>query len=297
MSTSDVSVRIPGGTMACTVSGRGRPLVLIHGLGGSRHSWRHLIGPLAEDFTVVVPDLPGHGESDAPAGDYSIGAHATAVRDLLLALDLSSASVVGHSLGGGVGMGFAYLFPERISRLALIASGGLGPGVTPLLRAATLPGAGAVVRALSHLPPPVTRTALPMLARLPGVLARQDSAPLADGLAGLAHPRRREAFLRTAAAVLDWRGQTIDARNQLGVLTGLPLLLLWGSHDRTIPVRQQRALAGQLSHATAHEISGAGHYPHETAPGRLLPLLKQFLGDTAPFRYPVTGLRERAGTL
>lgn len=289
---ADLRVRIPGGTLACTVTGTGPPLVLLHGLGGSRHTWRHLVGPLSVDRTVLAPDLPGHGDSDPPAGDYSIGAHATAVRDLLMALDHPSASVVGHSLGGGVGLAFAYQFPERISRLALIGSGGLGPGVTPMLRAATLPGAGAVLGALSRLPRPVTRTALPMIARFPGLMAGEDAVPLADSLAGLAGARRRESFLRTAAAVLDWRGQTVDARDRLDVLADLPLLLLWGANDRTIPARQQRALARRLARARAHELSDAGHYPQETDPDRVLPLLQDFLTGTTPFRHTETRWRE-----
>jgi pimeloyl-ACP methyl ester carboxylesterase len=278
-------VEVPGGRLACTVAGRGDVLVLVHGMGGTRRTWRHLIGPLSAGYTVVAPDLPGHGESDAPAGDYSIGAHATSLRDLLIVLGHRSASVVGHSLGGGVGLGFAYQYPERISRLALIGSGGLGPGVTPMLRAATLPGSSAVLGALSHLPSPLTRMALPVIARLPGLMARQDAAALAEALAGLAGARQREAFLRTAAAVLDWRGQTIDARGQLGVLSDLPLLLIWGANDRTIPAHQQRTLGHQLPLARTHEIDGAGHYPHETSPQRVLPLLQDFLGTTTPFRH------------
>jgi pimeloyl-ACP methyl ester carboxylesterase len=141
-----------GGALAYTIAGSGPVLLLVHGLGGTRQTWRHLIGPLSVTHTVIAADLPGHGDSDAPAGDYSLGAHATALRDLLVALGHRSASIVGHSLVGGVSLQFAYQVPQRTERLALIASGGLGPEVTALLRAAIMPGAETVMAGLSQLP-------------------------------------------------------------------------------------------------------------------------------------------------
>jgi pimeloyl-ACP methyl ester carboxylesterase len=278
-------VPVPGGALACTVAGRGAPLLLVHGLGGTRDTWRHLIRPLAATHTVIAPDLPGHGDSEAPAGDYSVGAHAAALRDLLVALGHPGASLVGHSLGGGIGLQFAYQFPERTSRLALVGSGGLGPGVTPLLRAAPLPGSTAVVAGLARVPARVTRLMLPAVAHVPGLLARQDAAPLADGLAGLAGGRQRRAFLHTAAAVIDWRGQTVSATRQLRLLADLPLLVAWGAQDRTIPPHHHRELARRLPSAWTAEIPDAGHYPQETAPGQLLPPLEEFLARTAPFHY------------
>jgi pimeloyl-ACP methyl ester carboxylesterase len=154
---TDARVAVPGGTLAYTAAGSGEPLLLIHGLGGTRRTWRNIIGPLAATHRVIAPDLPGHGDSDAPAGDYSLGAHAAALRDLLVALGHPTATVAGHSLGGGVAMQFAYQFPERTSRLMLISSGGLGRELTPMLRAATLPGAQTVVSALARIPEAFTR--------------------------------------------------------------------------------------------------------------------------------------------
>ena len=142
---------LSGGHLAFTWAGTGpEVLLLIHGLGGNRQTWRHLISALARTHTVIAPDLPGHGESDPPAGDYSLGAHASAVRDLLLSLGHRRASMVGHSLGGGVALQMAYQFPDRTDRLILIGSGGLGVEVAPILRAATLPGAETVVAGLSR---------------------------------------------------------------------------------------------------------------------------------------------------
>src|SRR5204862_3753520 len=105
---------------------------------------------LAAHQMVIAPDLMGHGDSAKPRGDYSLGAHASGIRDLLIALNVERASVVGHSLGGGIAMQFAYQFPERCERLVLVSSGGLGEEVHALLRAATLPGSELVLPLLAH---------------------------------------------------------------------------------------------------------------------------------------------------
>ena len=127
-------------------------MVLVHGVAGRAAQWDQIVQLLAERHTVVAPDLLGHGESAKPRGDYSLGAHASGVRDLLVGLDIARATIVGHSLGGGIAMQFAYQFPERCERLVLVSSGGLGEDVHPMLRAATLPGLG--VRAPGPRPSP-----------------------------------------------------------------------------------------------------------------------------------------------
>lgn len=257
-------------------------MLLIHGLGGTRETWQALIPSLARTFTVIAPDLPGHGDSDPPAGDYSLGAHACALRDLLVALDHPRASILGHSLGGGVALQFAYQFPERTERLVLISSGGLGAEVTPMLRAATLPGAGTVVAGLSKMPVALTRR---LFRVLPALVARSDARSLAEGLRRLSGERQRTAFVRTAQTVLDWRGQTVSASRQTGLLSDIPVLLAWGADDKTIPPSHHHAFADQVPHAETIAIPGAGHYPHETASPQLLGALTTFLATTTPFRY------------
>ena len=121
-------------------AGAGPVLLLVHGMGGGYENWREVIGPLARNYTVVAPDLPGHGASAPGSGDYSVGALAVGLRDLLLALGHERATLVGHSLGGGIAMQLAYQFPELAERLVLVSSGGLGPEVSLVLRAAALPG-------------------------------------------------------------------------------------------------------------------------------------------------------------
>jgi pimeloyl-ACP methyl ester carboxylesterase len=284
-------VDLPGGTIAYTTAGTGEPLLLIHGLGGTRGTWRHVIDSLAATHTVIAPDLPGHGESTAPAGDYSLGAHAAALRDLLVALGYSSTTIAGHSLGGGIALQFAYQFPSRTRRLLLISSGGLGPELSVLLRAATLPGAGTVVAGLASLPKGVTRSLFPTLV-LPGLLARQDAGPAVGLIRGLAGSAQREAFLRTARSVVDWHGQTVSANRQLVLLTDIPVMIAWGSNDKTIPPHHHRALARQLRGPHLVEIAKAGHYPHETAPDALTSAIHAFLASTAPFTYDETRWRE-----
>jgi pimeloyl-ACP methyl ester carboxylesterase len=280
------SAAIGGRNLAYTVAGSGEPLLLIHGLGGTRHSWDSVLTGLAESHTVIAPDLPGHGDSDAPGGDYSLGAHAVALRDLLVSLGHRSATVIGHSLGGGIALQFAYQFPERTDRLGLISSGGLGPQLSPALRAATLPGAATVVAGLALVPEGVSRRLLPVMTSvLPGLLSRADTVPVAQGLHRLIHTGQRRTFVRTARTVIDWRGQTINATQAIAQLVDLPVLLAWGADDRTIPPHHHRAIADKLTDPHLVEIAGAGHYPHETAPHQLLPALRHFLATTAPFQY------------
>ncbi|MCW2557898.1 MAG: Alpha/beta hydrolase [Mycobacterium sp.] len=276
-------IRLSAGEMAFTSAGSGRSvLVLIHGLGGTRQTWRQLIPTLARTHTVIAPDLPGHGESDPPAGDYSVGAHACAVRDLLLALGHPRVSFVGHSLGGGIALQIAYQFPERVERLMLISSGGLGTEVTPILCAATLPGAEVVVAGLARIPNVLTRRAM---ALVPLLVARPDVAALATTLRGLAGARQRRSFVRTARTVIDWRGQTVSATRQLGLLRDIPVLVAWGAADTTIPPQHHHDFAERVPHAVMLELPEAGHYPHESAPAALLEAMHIFLTTTRPFQY------------
>jgi pimeloyl-ACP methyl ester carboxylesterase len=286
MSRTEGRIRIGRRDVAYTSAGAGEPLLLVHGLGSTRHTWDVVLGALAETHTVIAPDLPGCGESDPPAGDYSLGAYAVGLRNLLIAIGLRSTTLIGHSLGGGIAMQFAHQFPERTDRLALIGSGGLGRQLTPMLRAATLPGANAVVAMLAHSPEAVTRRVVRGAATVaPGFLARPDARPVAQDLRRLTDRGRRRTFVRTARHVIDWRGQTVSATESLALLTDLPVLLAWGADDRVIPPYHHRAVASLLTRPHLVEIAGAGHYPHISAPDQLLPALRTFLATTTPFQY------------
>ena len=146
-------IELHGHRLVYRRAGDGPVILLVHGLLDSSRTWRKLAPVLALSHMVIAPDLLGHGDSDGPPhNDYALGGHAGILRDLLDELGHQRATIIGHSLGGGIAMTFAYLYPERLDGLVLISSGGLGRRVSPALRAATLPGSGAVMRTVGARP-------------------------------------------------------------------------------------------------------------------------------------------------
>ncbi len=266
-------------------AGEGPVVLLVHGIGQSSATWEDVVPLLARRYTVLAPDLLGHGDSDKPRADYSLGGFANGLRDLLLLLGHESATVVGHSLGGGIALQFAYQYPQLCDRLVLVASGGLGAEVTPLLRAASLPGAGFAIAATAN---PLLRwpivAAAGLGARL-GVLDNNDVPEVIRIWKTLHDRSTRSAFLRTLRSVVDVRGQSVTSRDRLYLTAAIPMLLVWGSHDRVLPVAQARALARDLPGCRLEEIPGAGHLPHRTDPVRFVAVLEQFLDETAPIAH------------
>jgi pimeloyl-ACP methyl ester carboxylesterase len=261
-------------------SGSGPALVLIHGITGSSRTWDEVIPPLAERHTVIAPDLLGHGESAKPRGDYSLGAYASGIRDLLIALDVDRATVVGHSLGGGVAMQFAYQFPERVDRLVLVSSGGLGEEVHMLLRAATLPAAEYVLPLLCAEP---LRNAGASVARLlgrAGLRPNRDLEEMARGFASLGDMEARQAFVHTVRAIMDISGQRVSARDRLYLAATVPSLLIWGERDRMIPVAHGRAAHEAMPGSRCIVYEDAGHFPHLDHPWRFASDLLEFVGAT-----------------
>ena len=191
---------------------------------------------LAERHTVIAPDLMGHGASAKPMGDYSLGAFASSVRDLLLALGHERATVVGHSLGGGVAMQFSYQFPERVERLVLVSSGGLGREVHFMLRAATLPGADFVMPALAKTGALGAGAAVGRFLERIGLHPSPDFQGVADGWATLGDEEACRAFLHTARSIMDLGGQRVNASDKLYLAADMPVLIIWGERDPMIPV-------------------------------------------------------------
>ena len=257
-----------------------RTLLLVHGLGGSHDSWRHLLTDLGEGHRVVAPDLFGHGSSSKPVGDYSLGGHAATLRDLLDHLGIDKVTLVGHSLGGGIAMQLAYLFPDRVEGLVLVSSGGLGRDLRLMLRAAVLPGSEWVLplAASSWVRRPVEGV-VARLGRI-GLRPGPDAVEMWRGFVSLGDAETRRAFLATSRAVIDVGGQTVSARRHLPSVAGLPTLIVWGARDRTIPlahgVEAQAVIAG--SHLEVFERSG--HFPHLDEPRRFARVVRDFLART-----------------
>ena len=268
-------------------AGEGPVLLLIHGMAGSASTWRQVMPGLSRQFTVVAPDLLGHGHSDKPVGDYSLGAFASTLRDLLVALGHERATVVGQSLGGGVAMQFSYQYPERCERLVLVGSGGLGREVNPLLRWLSLPGSDAVLRLACAASIRNAIEAVGSLAARVGLQLAPVVAELWRSYASLADDATRRAFLRTLRAVVDPRGQAVSAANRLHLAAEAPTLIVWGDADPIIPVEHAHAAHAAIPGSRLEIFAGVGHYPHCEAPERFVAILTEFIESTVPARITV----------
>jgi pimeloyl-ACP methyl ester carboxylesterase len=255
-------------------------LLLIHGMAGSSRTWHGVLPALSAKYRVIAPDLPGHGQSSKPRGDYSLGAFAAFLRDLLRELDIERVTVVGQSLGGGVAMQFSYQHPEYCERLVLIGSGGLGPDVNWTLRLLSAPGSEFVLPIIA--PRPVLRVGDTIRSWFAAAGVR---SPRADeswqAYSSLADRETRQAFLRTLRSVVDYRGQAVSALNRLYLNSALPTLLIWGDADKIIPVAHGYAAHEAIPGSRLEVLSGVGHYPHAEAPESVVAILDDFLATPA----------------
>lgn len=266
------------------MTGSGPVLLLIHGMGCDSSTWDSVIEPLAEHFTVLAPDLLGHGESDKPTGDYSLGGYANGMRDLLTVLGIDRVTIVGHSFGGGVAMQFAYQFPERTERVVLVSTGGLGREVSPLIRAMTLPGAGAALAIATARPwRPVVSATLQALSST-GWASTRDLGEVARIYESLAEPRSRAAVRRLTSHVLDWRGQFITMTDRTYLAQLMPVLVVWGRDDMVIPVAHATH-AARASLSDVRVLDRSGHFPHRDHPQRFVELVTTFVADNPPAAY------------
>ena len=285
-------ITLHGNRVTYRTGGEGPLLVLIHGITSSSASWETVLPLLAERYTLIAPDLLGHGQSDKPAGDYSLGSHACLVRDLMLALGHRSGTIAGHSLGGGIAMQLAYQFPERCTRLVLMSSGGIARDVHPLLRAASLPGSEVVLPLITN--ERVLRFGQ-AVGRALGVIGLQAGADIAEGARGYASLGDREAraaFLHTIRAVIDPMGQRVSALDRLYLAEAMPSLIIWGENDPIIPSHH-----GQMAHDAMPEsrfelIEGAGHFPQVTHPIKVARLLADFMETTTGVELEASDMRD-----
>lgn len=275
-------IELHGHRVIYRIAGQGPPVVLIHGMLNSSRHWDSVALELARHYTVIAPDLIGHGDSATPRGDYSLGAHAASIRDLLATIGVERASIVGHSLGGGVAMQFFYQFPQRVERLVLISSGGLGHKVSPMLRSAALPGVSLLLAVLAH--PRLLGALWGLGGRMRERGLRQGVyvQALARALHPLEQPGAREAFLQTLRAVIDVHGQRVSATDRLYLLESIPTLIVWGERDNTIPLEHGRAAHEAIPHSHFVTLPGAAHFPHLEDPQGLAVALHEFLSSTTP---------------
>lgn len=275
-------IEIHGMRQAVVDEGEGdEVLLLIHGMAGSAQTWRAVLPQLAKKYRVIAPDLLGHGQSSKPRTDYSLGAFAVGLRDLLDELGVESATVVGQSLGGGVAMQFLYQHPDYCRRLALISSGGLGPDVGWILRLLAAPGAEFVMPVIA--PSPVLRAGNAVKSWLSSAGLRSPrGAEMWSAYSSFGDGETRQAFLRTLRSVVDYRGQAVSALNRLNLREGLPILAIWGEQDNIIPVDHAYAALEARPDCRLEILPGVGHFAQVEAPEKVIELLDEFISTTEP---------------
>ncbi len=283
-SVEDVQyVVVHGYRRAYRISGSGPALLLLHGLGCDSSTWIDVIPALAEHYTVIAPDLLGHGDSDKPDADYSLGGYANGMRDLLTVLGIDKVTVVGHSFGGGVAMQFAYQFPDRTERVALVSTGGLGKEVTPLIRLLTIPGSGLAIGIATMRPwRPLVSGVMRTISRLP-LTATRDLDEVARIYEALADRGQRVAVQRVTSHVLNWRGQYVTMTERSYLARLMPVLVVWGRDDMVIPVSHADLAPTQVS--DVHVLDDSGHFPHKDHPEEFCRIVVDFIESNEPAHY------------
>jgi pimeloyl-ACP methyl ester carboxylesterase len=285
---------IHGYRRAFRIAGSGPVILLIHGIADNSSTWSTVQAKLAQRFTVIAPDLLGHGQSDKPRADYSVAAYANGMRDLLSVLDIERVTVIGHSLGGGVAMQFAYQFPQLVERLILVGAGGVTKDVNFILRWASLPMGGEAV-ALLRLPfvLPALQLAGRAMGRILGSTAVGHDLPdVLRILADLPEPKAYAAFTHTLRAVVDWRGQMVTFLDRCYLTKSVPVQLIWGTHDVVVPVSHARMAHSAMPGSRLEIFERCGHFPFHEYPDRFVEVVERFIDSTQPAEYDQAALRE-----
>ncbi|MGD9961283.1 alpha/beta fold hydrolase [Nocardioides sp.] len=278
-------VTLHGHRRAFVKAGSGPVLLLLHGLGCDHTTWDPVIERLSESYTVIAPDLLGHGSSDKPRADYSVGGYANGMRDLITVLGIDKVTVVGHSFGGGVAMQFGYQFPERTQRVILVSSGGLGPEVTPAIKAITTPG---FYQAMGVVTLPVIRhvtTAAMRLMSRSGLPHTRDLDEMAEIVETFRDPRSRAAISHVVKSVVDWRGQIVTMSDRAYLTEAMPLLLIWGDQDTVIPAAHLDNAATLAPGLRTEMVADSGHFPHKDHPEQFVAMIDDFMATTDPAVY------------
>ncbi|MFZ0833606.1 MAG: alpha/beta fold hydrolase [Mycobacterium sp.] len=278
---------IHGYRRAVRVAGSGPALLLIHGVGDDSTTWESVHARLAQQFTVIAPDLLGHGESDKPRADYSLAAFANGMRDLLAVLGIDRVTVVGHSLGGGIAMQMAYQYPHLVERIVLVGSGGVSTDVSIGLRLAALPLGS---EALTVLRMPGTLPALKLAARAVGAVlgSTKVTRDLPDAIRLLTRLRDKaalSAFSRTLRAVVDGRGQLVTMLDRSYLMRSVPVQLIWGADDLIIPVSHALLAHAEIPASRLAIFENSGHMPFHDHPGRFVDVIERFVEETQPAEH------------
>jgi pimeloyl-ACP methyl ester carboxylesterase len=262
-------MQVDGVSLHWTERGTGTPLVVLHGLADSQHTWGAVTVELATKYRVLGLDLPGCGLSGRPDAAYRLDWQARLIDRWLGRLGLDALDVLGHSYGGGVALWLLLYRARSIRKMALIAPGGLGVEVSPLLRLGALFGHETVAE---YLLGPMTRLFLYCQGTSLSPAERRRLWQMNS------MPGSARALARTIRDVIDWRGQTRHILHRIDQVQQLPAIgLFWGERDDVIPVDHGKALCSMLDNCSLWQLPGAGHFLHWQAPKLLASAVLSFL--------------------
>lgn len=265
-------IAVHGTTVAWSELGSGMPLVLLHGMADSHRTWRRLAPRLTSQFRVLMPDLPGHGYSGRPDAPYTLDWYANVVAAWMQAIGVQRAVVTGHSYGGGIAQWMLLHHHERIARLGLIASGGLGPEVAWMLRLAAIRPIGRLMAA------PLMGLGTHVMCRLlGGVKAGWDTQEAALLAWMNMAPGSGRALARTIAGCINLSGQYEQTWTRFDQIQPVPpIALFWGDRDPVLPIAHGRIALQRFNNVSLSIYPNCGHFPHLEDAGRLAQELASF---------------------
>ncbi len=245
-------------------TGQGDPVILLHGNPSYGLFWYPVIGPLSNKFRVIAPDVVGYGESDKPSAPYDKHFYCSWLNEFMDALGLNKASIVGHSQGGAIAIHFALDYQDRVDKLVIVDSGGLG----------VLESTGVLVALILYVLFPSRKAALRL-----GRYSFQGSTEISGreswtdyGIEVLKLPGSRRAPLRS------WKIGGRITSEQLGNIVQ-DTLLIWGEQDKYFSVSQAEAAHKSIPDSKLHIISNSGHVPFYDQPEEFNNLLINFLSS------------------
>jgi len=280
-------LKLGGLTLHHTYGGLGRPIVFIHGLGSSGYiEWRFNLERFARTNRVFAPDLPGYGRSDKPAAArYGIPYFARTIDRYLASRRIRDATIVGTSMGGRIALEVALEYPDRVGRLVIVNSLGLGrPKIQPYYPMMLVPRVGeTLLRGMKHglhwAPSPVIRRFAARFIGARGNLEKTMSDAYLDDLREMyAADGYQDAYLATVRSIASPRSYLgdLDVTRRLDRIKA-PVLIIWGADDPLFPVAQARRAHSLLPGSKLAVIEGAGHTPQAEKPEEFNKHLAAFL--------------------